>query len=70
MTDNAAIVFHGFLNLSMLEKKSLVDAMNGFFDEISEREKIRSEYQERLETLKQDTSSTCNCCGSQLGVSK
>jgi hypothetical protein len=28
MTDNAAIVFHGFLNLSTLEKKSLVDAMN------------------------------------------
>jgi hypothetical protein len=68
MTDNAAIVFHGFLNLSTLEKKSLVDAMNGFFDEIAERERIRWENEERFETLKQDTSAACTCCGSQLGI--
>jgi len=66
MTDNTAIVFHGFLNLSMLEKKALVDAMNEFFDEIQERERIRAENEARFEMLKQNAGAACKCCGGHL----
>jgi hypothetical protein len=67
MTDNTAIVFHGFLNLSMLEKKALVDAMNEFFDEIPERERIRRANAEVLSNVRSENSEIkCSCCGAPV----
>jgi len=64
MTDNTAIVFHGFLNLTNLEKLKLVEIMNDYFDNIPVRESIRAENEKRFEELRKDASkTTCKCCG-------
>jgi hypothetical protein len=61
MNENTTIVFHGFLNLAMKEKRQLVEVMNEFFDSM-QREPIReaneNEFQKiDLENIK------CKCCG-------
>jgi hypothetical protein len=63
MTDDAAIVFHGFLNLKNLEKLSVVEAINDYFDSM-EREPIREENEKRFaEISPAATGNKCKCCG-------
>lgn len=61
MNENTIIVFHGFLNLAMKEKKQLVDAMNEFFDSMN-REAIRETAEQEFQKI--DLKKTkCKCCG-------
>lgn len=63
MTDDAAVVFHGFLNLPNLEKLPLIEAMNEYFDSM-EREPIRAENEKRFAELDLNgTGKKCRCCG-------
>jgi hypothetical protein len=63
MTDNVAIVFHGFLNLPNLEKLQLVEAVNEYFDSM-EREPIRRENEEKFAKLGVGSEARkCTCCG-------
>ena len=67
MTDNTAIVFHGFLNLTNLEKLKLVEIMNDYFDNIPKRESIRSENEARFSELREAGSKlACKCCGQSI----
>jgi hypothetical protein len=67
MTDNTAIVFHGFLNLANLEKLKLVEIMNDYFDNIPVRESIRAENAKRFAELREASSkTTCKCCGQAI----
>jgi hypothetical protein len=61
MTDDAAVVFHGFLNLPNLEKLSLVEAINEYFDSM-ERDPIRAENEKRFAEMDL-TAKKCKCCG-------
>ena len=61
MTDDAAVVFHGFLNLPNLEKLSLVEAINEYFDSM-ERDPIRAENEKRFAQMVL-TAKKCKCCG-------
>jgi len=63
MTDDAAIVFHGFLNLKNLEKLSVVEAINEYFDS-NDREPIRAENEKRFSEIDPaSTGNKCKCCG-------
>lgn len=63
MTDDAAVVFHGFLNLPNLEKLTVVEAINEYFDSM-EREPIRAENEKRVVEMDLAGSGrTCKCCG-------
>jgi len=61
MNENTIIVYHGFLNLSMKEKKQLVDAMNEYFDSMH-REPIRAAAEKQFARLDLDKTK-CKCCG-------
>ena len=61
MTDDAAVVYHGFLNLPNLEKLSLVEAINEYFDSM-ERDPIRAENEKRFAQMDL-TAKKCKCCG-------
>ncbi len=62
LSDNATVVFHGFLNLPNLEKLSIVEAINGYFDS-NDREPIRAENDRRFEEISTSSSDwTCVCC--------
>jgi len=63
MSDDVAIVFHGFLNLPNLEKLALVEAMNEYFDSIN-RDPIRAENESRFAEIDPvSTGKKCKCCG-------
>jgi hypothetical protein len=63
MTDDTIVVFHGFLNLSNLEKLKLVEAINEYFDSI-EREPIRAANDEAFKGLDLGSANkVCKCCG-------
>ncbi|MEP7075399.1 MAG: hypothetical protein ABI878_06280 [Acidobacteriota bacterium] len=63
MTDDAAVVFHGFLNLPNLEKLTVVEAINDYFDSM-DRDPIRAENEERFAALDLvGTGKKCKCCG-------
>ena len=67
MTDNTAIVFHGFLNLTNLEKLKLVEVMNDYFDNIPVRESIRAENEKRFAELREAPAKlSCKCCGQTI----
>ena len=67
MTDNTAIVFHGFLNLTNLEKLKLVEVMNDYFDNIPKRDSIRAENEGRFSELSEASPKlTCKCCGQPI----
>jgi hypothetical protein len=67
MTDNTAIVFHGFLNLTNLEKLKLVEIMNDYFDNIPKRESIRDENETRFSDLRQaEVKLSCKCCSQTI----
>jgi hypothetical protein len=59
MTDDAAVVFHGFLNLPNLEKLQIVEAINEYFDS-NVREPIRAANDEQFAGI---DLKTCVCCG-------
>ena len=59
LSDDAAVVFHGFLNLPNLEKLALVESINEYFDS-DDREPIRAANDEQFASIDlQD----CKCCG-------
>lgn len=62
-TNGVAVVFNGFLALSMKEKVSLVNILNEFFDYPDRREEIRKQNEDRVTALKVDSSDgPCKCC--------
>jgi hypothetical protein len=62
MTDDATIVFHGFLNLKNLEKLELVNAINEYFDS-NDREPIRAALDAEFEGVDPaKTGRACKCC--------
>jgi hypothetical protein len=64
MNENVTIVFHGFLNLTNLEKLKLVESINEYFDSM-EREPIREANEKEFAALKVGSGGkTCLCCGS------
>jgi hypothetical protein len=60
MSDNVTLVFHGFLNLTNLEKLAMVKEINNYFDSMS-REPIRAENEAKFQQL--DKEKSCKCCG-------
>jgi hypothetical protein len=63
MNENVTVVFHGFLNLAMLEKKQVVDAINEYFDSTN-REPIRAVNEEAFAKLDlTKPGKGCKCCG-------
>jgi hypothetical protein len=60
MNENITLVFHGFLNLTNLEKLKLVEEMNNYFDSMN-REPIRAENEAKFKEL--DLTKPCKCCG-------
>ena len=62
MTDNTAVVFHGFLNLSMREKMELVTAINEYFDSTN-REAVREANEKRFADMNVGSDGKpCKCC--------
>lgn len=63
MTEDAIVVFHGFLNLPNLEKLTVVEAINEYFDSTN-REPIRAENEKQFGEIGfNDTGKKCKCCG-------
>ena len=63
MEDDAAVVFHGFLNLPNLQKLKLVEAINEYFDS-NEREPIRAANNDRFKKIDFALpAKSCKCCG-------
>ena len=63
LSDNASVVLHGFLNLPNLEKLSIVEAINEYFDS-NDRDPIRAENEVKLQDLLTSSPNrTCVCCG-------
>lgn len=64
MDKDAVIVFNGFLNLPNKERLQVVNAINDYFDNLSEREAIRAEHDRRFAEIDPVGSSIeCKCCG-------
>ncbi|MGH9818790.1 MAG: hypothetical protein ACRD43_01370 [Pyrinomonadaceae bacterium] len=63
MTEDATVVFHGFLNLPNLEKLTVVEAINEYFDSTN-REPIRAENEKRFAEIGlNEAGKKCKCCG-------
>ena len=63
MSEDVTIVFHGFLNLTNLEKLKVVESINEYFDSM-EREPIREANEKSFAELKiGDGGNVCKCCG-------
>lgn len=63
MNDNVTLIFHGFLNLSNLEKLELVESINEYFDS-NEKETIREINEGAFAKLDLTASDrACKCCG-------
>lgn len=60
MDENITLVFHGFLNLTNLEKLKMVEKINDYFDS-NNREPIRAENEAKFSELRMN--SPCKCCG-------
>lgn len=67
LSDNAAVVFHGFLNLPNLEKLSIVEAINEYFDS-NEREPIRAENEFEFRRSSALPNWNCVCCGNAANI--
>jgi len=61
MEENVALVLHGFLNLTGLEKLKLTEEINRYFDAI-DREPIRRENDAAFAALDLGAMG-CKCCG-------
>ena len=63
MNENVTLVFHGFLNLTNLEKLKLTEEINNYFDTMN-REPIRAENEAEFLNIKFDgKENKCKCCG-------
>ncbi len=63
MEENITLVFHGFLNLTNLEKLKLTEEINNYFDSMN-REPIREENESKFRSFDFGTpGKTCKCCG-------
>lgn len=63
MNENVTVVFHGFLNLTNLEKLKMVEAINEYFDS-NHREPIRDKNEAEFQKLDlASTGKNCKCCG-------
>jgi hypothetical protein len=62
MDENTAVVFHGFLNLSGLQKLKLVESINEYFDAV-DREPLRQKADEQFASLEFSPAFPCKCCG-------
>ena len=63
MSEDVTVVFHGFLNLTNLEKLKLVESINEYFDSM-EREPIREANEKAFSNLMIGHSDPpCKCCG-------
>lgn len=63
MPDSVAIVFNGFLALSMKEKVKLVDVLNEFFDHPDRREQMRKSNEAAVANIvAAGIGSGCVCC--------
>jgi len=64
MDRDATIIIHGFLQVPNLEKLQIVNAINDYFDAVTERESIRAEHDSRfLELDVIGNNIECKCCG-------
>ena len=63
MEENIALVFHGFLNLTNLEKLKFVEEINNYFDS-NNREPIRKDNAEQFQKIETNAANwKCKCCG-------
>jgi hypothetical protein len=63
ISDSVTVVFHGFLNLTNLEKLTLVESINEYFDSTN-REPIREANETAFGELNiGPEGSECKCCG-------
>ncbi|HYJ92070.1 MAG TPA: hypothetical protein VEV84_12225 [Pyrinomonadaceae bacterium] len=63
MNENVTTVFHGFLNLTNLEKLKLVESINEYFDSTN-REPIRVENEAAFAKSRVGIDgNACKCCG-------
>jgi hypothetical protein len=61
--ENVTIVFHGFLNLTNLEKLKLTEEINHYLDSMN-REPIRAEAEEKFKQIEfNKNGKVCKCCG-------
>ncbi len=68
MEENITIVFHGFLNLTNLEKLKLTEQINNYFDS-NDREPIRDDNESRFREISSDApDKKCKCCGNQIKI--
>lgn len=64
MNKDAVIVLHGFFALPNLEKLEVVNAVNEYFDAVSEREAIRRRFDDQFAELNViGKGIECKCCG-------
>jgi len=61
MKENVTVVFHGFLNLTALEKLKLTEEINNYFDS-NNRDPIRLDNETEFKNLDLDKNK-CKCCG-------
>lgn len=63
MDENVAVVFHGFLNLTNLEKLKLTEKINEYLDSMN-REPLREKAEIEFNQLKLgENGKLCKCCG-------
>ena len=63
MEENITLVFHGFLNLTNLEKLKFVGEINNYFDS-NNREPLRKDNERKFKKLDSGASGwKCKCCG-------
>ena len=63
MEENITVVFHGFLNLTNLEKLKLTEEINNYFDS-NNREPIRADNEAKFQNIDlQAANQICKCCG-------
>lgn len=63
LSDNAEVVFHGFLKLPNLEKLSVVEAINEYFDS-TDKEEVRAGHDARFAEIDLNAPDfNCVCCG-------
>lgn len=63
MEENITVVFHGFLNLTAMEKLHLTEAINDYFDS-NDRDPIRAENEAKFKKMELSINGkTCKCCG-------
>jgi hypothetical protein len=62
MEENITLVFHGFLNLTALEKLRLTEEINNYFDS-NDRDPIRADNEAKFKKLDLKASGKiCKCC--------